>query len=111
MKNIYRTTICLLLLLDILQQARAQEEKCGILYGEYIEAVAAGNIGYAAERMNTDISSAEISAAKVFSDFSLSASYYNNSDWNMAMGQGVELELSKNKHVEAPCRKHGLPPF
>ena len=96
MKNIYRTTICLLLLLDILQQARAQEEKCGILYGEYIEAVAAGNIGYAAERMNTDISSAEISAAKVFSDFSLSASYYNNSDWNMAMGQGVELELSKN---------------
>ena len=65
-------------------------------YGAYLEAVAAGNLEYAAEKLNIDISQAELTAARVFSDVTLSASYSNNSDWSMAMGQGAEFELSKN---------------
>ena len=86
----------LALLLCIPGQAQAQDRPVEISYGAYLEEVAAGNLEYAAERLNIDISQAELTAAGMFSDFSLSASYYNNSDWSMEMGQGAEFELSKN---------------
>lgn len=67
-----------------------------ISYDAYLEAVADGNLEYAAEKLNVDISQAELTAAGVFGDFAFSASYFNNSDWSMAMGQGAEFGLSKN---------------
>ncbi|MDR2036923.1 MAG: TolC family protein [Bacteroidales bacterium] len=66
-----------------------------ITYHDYMEKVTAGNIEYAAEKLNVDISEAEIVAAKVFNDPVLAVSYYNNSNWDIEMGYGGEIELSK----------------
>ena len=74
--------------------ARGQQIK-PISYHEYMEKVTTGNTEYAAERLNVDISEAEIVAAKVFNDPALSVSYYDNSNREMMMGYGGEIELSK----------------
>lgn len=64
-------------------------------YGQYMEKVAEGNLEYAAERLNVNVSEAEVTAAKVFNDPNLAVSYYNNENNNLQMGEGVEVELSK----------------
>jgi len=64
-------------------------------YNQYIEKVISGNMEYAAEKLNVDISEAEIIAAKVFNDPNLSVAYYNNENKSLQMGQGLEFELSK----------------
>lgn len=64
-------------------------------YRQYMEKVTSGNIEYAAERLNVNISEAEVVASKVFNDPTLSVSYYNNSEWDMQMGYGTEIELNK----------------
>lgn len=67
-----------------------------ISYSDYMQATYQNNIGYAAEKLNMSIATATISAAKVFSDPTLSLEYANNSDWWMQMGVGYSAELSKN---------------
>lgn len=64
-------------------------------YRQYMEKVAEGNLEYAAERLNVNVSEAEVTAAKVFNDPNLAVSYYNNENNNLQMGEGVEIELSK----------------
>ena len=64
-------------------------------YHQYMEKVAEGNLEYAAERLNVNVSEAEVTAAKVFNDPNLAISYYNNENNNLQMGEGVEVELSK----------------
>ena len=64
-------------------------------YHQYMEKVAEGNLEYAAERLNVNVSEAEVTAAKVFNDPNLAVSYYNNENNNLQMGEGVEVELSK----------------
>lgn len=64
-------------------------------FGEYMNRVYSGNIGYAGERLNIPIAEAEVRAARMFNDPSLSLEYANNSDWNIQMGQGASAELSK----------------
>ena len=64
-------------------------------YRHYMEKVAEGNLEYAAERLNVNVSEAEVSAAKVFNDPNLSVSYFNNENNSLEMGEGVEVELSK----------------
>lgn len=66
-----------------------------LTYTQYLEKVCAGNLEYAAEKLNVDISEAEVTAAKVFNDPNLSVSYSNNEDHRLQMGQSVEVELSK----------------
>jgi cobalt-zinc-cadmium efflux system outer membrane protein len=66
-----------------------------INYRDYMEKVMTGNIGYAAEKLNVDISDAAIVAAGVFNDPVLAVSYYNNSNWDIEMGYGGEIELTK----------------
>lgn len=66
-----------------------------LTYSRYVEKVWAGNLEYAAEKLNVDISAAEVTAAKVFNDPNLSVSYSNNEDHRLQMGQSVEVELSK----------------
>lgn len=61
----------------------------------YMEKVAEGNLEYAAERLNVNVSDAEVTAAKVFNDPNLSVSYFNNQNKTLQMGEGVEVELSK----------------
>lgn len=72
---------------------------CGVFaqtltYNQYMKNVSEKNIGLMAEKYNIDIATANISAAKVFNDPELSVSYSNNQDWNMQMGQSVDIELS-----------------
>ncbi|RHJ92606.1 TolC family protein [Parabacteroides bouchesdurhonensis] len=64
-------------------------------YRQYMEKVTAGNLEYAAEKLNVNVSEAGIVAAKVFNDPNLSVSYSNNEDHTLQMGQSVEVELSK----------------
>lgn len=64
-------------------------------YHQYMEKVAEGNLEYAAERLNVNVSEAGVTAAKVFNDPNLAVSYYNNENNNLQMGEGVEVELSK----------------
>ncbi len=64
-------------------------------YRNYMEKVAEGNLEYAAERLNLDVSDAEVVASKVFNDPNLSVSYFNNENNSLEMGEGVEVELSK----------------
>lgn len=64
-------------------------------YRNYIEKVAEGNLEYAAEHLNLDVSDAEVVASKVFNDPNLSVSYFNNENNSLEMGEGVEVELSK----------------
>lgn len=74
--------------------AGAQQMK-PLSYRQYMERVTAGNLEYAAERLNVDISDAEVIASKVFNDPNLSVSYFNNENNSLEMGEGVEVELSK----------------
>lgn len=74
--------------------AGAQQMK-PLSYRQYMERVTAGNLEYAAERLNVDISDAEVIASKVFNDPNLSVSYFNNENNSLGMGEGVEVELSK----------------
>ena len=60
-----------------------------------MEKVAEGNLEYAAERLNMNVSEAEVVASKVFNDPNLSVSYFNNENGSLQMGEGVEVELSK----------------
>lgn len=66
-----------------------------LTYARYMERVCAGNLEYAAEKLNVNVSEAEATAAKVFNDPNLSVSYSNNEDHRLQMGQSVEVELSK----------------
>lgn len=93
MKNII-IIFQIIVLLSIGLTTKAQQIT-PITYHEYMEKVTTGNIEYAAEKLNVDISEAEIVAAKVFNDPAIAVSYYNNSNWDIEMGYGGEIELSK----------------
>lgn len=64
-------------------------------FESFWQSVVAGNLGYACEQLELPISKAEIKAAHMINDVSLSASYSNNQNPTLQMGQGVEVELGK----------------
>ncbi|GHT08636.1 hypothetical protein FACS189415_2530 [Bacteroidia bacterium] len=68
-------------------------------YKTYIELVWRQNLGYAAEKLNVNISEANIKAAKVFNDPQLSVEYGDNSEAYMQMGRYAAVELSKTFSV------------
>ena len=65
-------------------------------YERYYNLVAEKNVLYIAEKYNIDKATASVEAAKVFNDPELSVSYGNNQDWDLQMGQSVEMEMSIN---------------
>ncbi len=66
-----------------------------LTYKPFIDSVMNNNQAYRAEKLNVPISEALYKASKVIPNPSLSATYGNNSDWGIQMGQSVELELSQ----------------
>ncbi|MDR0814980.1 MAG: TolC family protein [Bacteroidales bacterium] len=66
-----------------------------LTYQDYMDKVTKGNLEYAAEQLNVQVSEAEIVAAKVFNDPNLAATYYYNENNSLQMGEGFEFELSK----------------
>ncbi|WP_288732353.1 TolC family protein [uncultured Parabacteroides sp.] len=75
--------------------AGSAQQMVSLSYRNYMEKVAEGNLEYAAERLNMNVSEAEVVASKVFNDPNLSVSYFNNENGSLQMGEGVEVELSK----------------
>lgn len=67
-----------------------------LTYERYNSLVAEKNILYLTEKYNVEKAAAAVQAAKVFNDPELSVEYGNNQDWNLQMGQSVELGLSIN---------------
>lgn len=67
-----------------------------ITYKQYMHKVSTDNLEYAAEKMNVSAARADVIAAKVFDDPSLSFTYSNNEDHTLQMGQSYELGLSQN---------------
>lgn len=65
-----------------------------ITYDEYYRLVAEKNALYLAEKYNIDKATASQQAARIFNDPELSVSYGNNQDWNLQMGQSVEVGMS-----------------
>ena len=61
--------------------------------GQMLQAVRDYNLGYAAEKLNIPAADADIVAARVFGDPTLSVEYGNNDDWHAHMGQSVSAEL------------------
>ncbi|MCD8092126.1 MAG: TolC family protein [Bacteroides sp.] len=67
-----------------------------ITYKQYMHKVGTDNLEYAAEKMNVSAARADVIAAKVFDNPSLSFTYSNNEDHTLQMGQSYELGLSQN---------------
>lgn len=65
-------------------------------YGTYMRQVLAGNADYRAIQLEVPIAQSELRQASAHNNPSLSVSYGNNSDWDIAMGQSMEVELSKS---------------
>ena len=75
--------------------AAGAQQMVPLSYRGYMQKVTEGNLEYAAERLNVDMSEAQVVASKVFNDPNLSVSYFNNENNSLQMGEGVEVELSK----------------
>ena len=87
-----KKTISTAILLAVTVMATAQP----ITYEQFNRLVAEKNILYLAEKYNVDMAAASVQAASVFNDPELSVAYGNNQDWNLQMGQSVEVGMSLN---------------
>lgn len=65
-------------------------------YEQFNKLVAEKNALYLAEKYNIDIATASVQAARVFNDPELSVAYGNNQDWDLQMGQTIEVGMSFN---------------
>lgn len=66
-----------------------------LTYKPFIDSVMNNNQAYRAEKLNVPITEALYKASKAIQNPSFSATYGNNSDRKMQMGQSVELEVSQ----------------
>ena len=87
--------ISLVLLTVLALMASAQS----MTYETYNRLVAEKNAQYLAEKYNIDIATASLQAARIFNDPELSIAYGNNQDWDLQMGQSVEVGLSINPDI------------
>lgn len=87
MKKAFVTSILILSIQGISAQS--------LTYKPFIDSVMSNNQAYRAEKLNVPISEALYKASKAIQNPSISASYGNNSDWGIQMGQSVELEVSQ----------------
>jgi cobalt-zinc-cadmium efflux system outer membrane protein len=71
------------------------QEIVPLSYPAFMGRVIEGNLGYAAERINVGVAEAELAAARVFNDPTLSVELADNDDRRMQMGRSVTVELGK----------------
>lgn len=67
-----------------------------LTYATFINRVMQGNLDYAAAQLDRSVAQADLTAAKRFTDPTLTAEYGNNSDWDIAMGKSLSFELGKS---------------
>ena len=65
-------------------------------YHQFIDTLMSRNKALAAQRLNVQVGEAEVTAARAFQDPSVTVEYGNNSDWLIAMGKSLSVELSKS---------------
>ncbi len=65
-------------------------------YRQYMQQVLQHNLSYKSAQLELQAAQEELVAARKISDPVLSASYGNNSDWDILMGQSASIELSKS---------------
>lgn len=87
-----KTIGAILMLLAVSGQLAAQN----LDYASYIQRVMEHNAGYRAAQLELPIAQSELKQARMFNDPTVSFTYGNNSDWDIAMGQSAELEVSKS---------------
>ncbi len=66
-----------------------------LTYHDYLEKVNAGNLDYAAQKLNVSAARADVIAAHVFNDPQISVDYTNNQDHALHMGQSVEVGITQ----------------
>lgn len=71
--------------------ATAQE----ITYTDYMTRSIENNAALAAQKLNIDISEAEVKKSHISNDPSISIGYENNEDWNFDLGESISAELSR----------------
>lgn len=67
-----------------------------LTYRQFIDTLMTHNKALAAQRLNLQVGEAEVTAARQFQDPTVTVEYGNNSDWLIAMGKSLSLELSKS---------------
>lgn len=67
-----------------------------LTYSAFIDTLMTHNKALASQRLNLQVGEAEVTAARQFQDPSITVEYGNNSDWLIAMGKSLSLELSKS---------------
>ena len=90
-----RTTIILLVLCTYLLIPKLPQAQT-LTYRQFIDTLLSNNKTLAAQRLNLQIGEAEVTAARAFQDPSVTIEYGNNSDWLIAMGKSLSVELSKS---------------
>lgn len=73
----------------------SQTEIRPITYSSYIDKVYAGNVDYAAQKLNVNIADAGIISAKVRNDPQFGINYFNNDQPDKKMGYGGSVSLSQ----------------
>lgn len=91
-------TISILCMIIFMQGLLAQEQnktiKTNIDLKEFLHLVSTNNLEYAAEKLNINISEAELKASKVFPDPTLAIDYTDNKEDKIYVGHAYTYELS-----------------
>ncbi len=76
-------------------QVKGQTSIQPLTYTQYMDKVNAGNLEYAAQKLNVSISEAEAIAANVRNDPQLGFNYFNNEQAKKKMGYGGSVSISQ----------------
>ena len=89
-------TLAILCTTIYVQRVQAQDNNAGKNIGieEFLHLVSTNNIEYAAEKLNINISEAELKVAKLFPDPSLAVDYTDNKENSVYVGHALCYELS-----------------
>jgi len=82
-------------LLSLCMESNAQTSVEPLTYLQFMEKVSAGNLEYAAGKLNVSISEAEAVAANVNNDPQLAFGYFNNEQAKKKMGYGGSVSISQ----------------
>ncbi len=93
--NIRKYIIVSALIYMVCSQVKGQTAIQSLTYTQYMDKVNAGNLEYAAQKLNVSISEAEAIAANVRNDPQLGFNYFNNEQAKKKMGYGGSVSISQ----------------
>lgn len=89
-----RVLLAILVTVVVTLRVSAQQ-RVKISLDNFLERISTANLDYLAERLNLDLAEAQIMAASVFNNPSLSFAFYDNDQHRMHLGYGALIELSQ----------------